>query len=500
MIDIGSGSARTVVMQVNAGGGVEIVAQQRVTLNLMSHVDENGVLDGAGVAGTVDAIEDFALVARGFGIQTIHAVATAAIRESANAAAITDAAREKFGIKLRIIGGEQEAVYCFMGSVHGLPVSDGLMADIGGGSMEVVRFADRTLQTVATLPLGSLRISNQFRLGDRPAPKDVAAAYEYVRTLLADAEIPALPKNGVLVGSGGSIRLLSRLDRDRAPYPITRMHGYEISGSELEALTRQLIDCSNAERSNIRGMNLERSHSIVGGAIVAHALVEHVSAQRIMASGQGLREGLARASAEMLPGERIRLPSTNSVRATSLIDLTERFASRYSGRGARRATLAGQLASAAWRGRHKQLIGSLECAALLLDIGNSIDFYNRLNRAASIITSTDLPGFTHREATQIAAIMMMTEGNNLPSLFRKSRLLTRGDRRRVGQAAAILLVADALDRRLPLEYAASMVKITELAEGLRVRTPAWSTTATTEMSSRWKLAFNQAIDIARGES
>ena len=79
VIDIGSGSARAVVMQVNQGGGIEIVAQQRVTLNLMSHVRNDGYLDAIGVASTLDALEDFALVARAYGIETIHAVATAAL-------------------------------------------------------------------------------------------------------------------------------------------------------------------------------------------------------------------------------------------------------------------------------------------------------------------------------------------------------------------------------------------------------------------------------------
>ena len=109
IIDVGSGSARAVVMQVNPGGGIEIVAQQRVNLNLMSHVDENGVLDQHGVASTVDALEDFAMVARGFGVRAIHAVGTAALRESGNASAIVDAAVKRFDIPLRIIRGGDEA-------------------------------------------------------------------------------------------------------------------------------------------------------------------------------------------------------------------------------------------------------------------------------------------------------------------------------------------------------------------------------------------------------
>ena len=519
VIDIGSGSARAVVMRVNTGGSVEIVAQQRVTLNLMSHLDGGGFLDATGIANTVGALEDFALVARGYGIKTIHAVATAALRESGNARVITDAASDKFGIPLRIIEGAEEAAYCFLGAVHGLPVGRGLMADIGGGSAEIVSFADRTLQTAATLPLGSLRIANRFRLTDRPAPSDVSAAYEYVGGVLSDAAIPALSGAGVLAGSGGSVRLLARLARSMEPYPVTRMHGYEIDAEALAALSQRLVESSCAQRAVMPGMNPERSPSIVGGAIVADALMRHAGAAGILISGQGLREGLARNPGTLAAREQIRLPSVKSVRMAALTDLAQRFAPRYSWRGQRRAGLAGRIAAAAWDGRHRQLTESLQCAALLLDIGNAVDFYNRLNLAASIITSTDLPGFTHREAAQIAAILLVAERKKLPARFRKSRLLTGGDRRRIRQASAILQVADAVDRRLPPEYPADSIIVNpgsvdsgsvnpgeDGRDGCRlsIRTPAWSPAADAEAAGLWNRAFDApidiaAIDIGRGE-
>ena len=98
VIDIGSGSARAVVMHVHPGGGIEVLAQQSVNLNLMSHVNANGMLDEAGVASTLDTMEDFVLVARGYGAKAIHAIATAAIRESVNFSTITDTAMQRFGV------------------------------------------------------------------------------------------------------------------------------------------------------------------------------------------------------------------------------------------------------------------------------------------------------------------------------------------------------------------------------------------------------------------
>ena len=497
VIDIGSGSARAVVMQVHPGGGVEIVAQKRVTLNLMSHLGSDGRLDAVGVAGTLDALEDFALVARAYGIETIHAVATAAVRESGNAAAITSAAEERFGIPLRIIDGSDEAAYCFIGGIHGLRTRHGLLADIGGGSTEIVQFRDRALASSVSLPLGSLRIANQFNLLDRPSDGSVRAACDYVRSILEDAGIQRLPDDGMLVGSGGSVRLLTRLDRGRKPYPIIKLHGYELAEADLVEQIREMAAMSRIEREDMPGMNPERSHSIVGGGVVAHALMQHLETDRLLVSGQGLREGLARHPEPPSACQEIQLPPLESVRMESLTDLVGRFAPRFGQRGERRAALAGRIAEVVWGDNNRQMANSLRCASTLLDIGNAVDFYNRFNRTASIIVRTDLPGYTHAESAQIAAILLAAEFMVLPHRFRKSDLLSADDLRLIEQAAVILVAADELDGRLAQGTPANAVTIGQESGTWQITTPGWSSVAAPDLPVKWKRAFAEDLRIER---
>ena len=497
VIDVGSGSARAVVMQVNRGGGIEIIAQQRMSLNLMSHLTRRGALDDESVSSTVEAVEDFVQLAKGYGISCIHAVGTAALRESRNALEVTDTIARRFDVTLRVIDGYEEAAYCFLGAVHGLPVSNGLMADLGGGSMEVVEFTERSMQTLHTLSLGSLRIANSFRLTQRAAAEDVAAAYRYARESLALARVPALVPHGELVGSGGSMRLFAKLDRRHRHHPVKKIHGYCISRRALENLVKDLTETVLEERAQIPGMNPERTHSIVGGAVVALALLEHAGAQRIMLSGQGLREGLARNPHDLPVESGIILPPTSTVRLNTLSDLSQRFAPRYSRRGPRRAELARRIVEAVWHGKAPLLASSLECAAYLLDVGSAIDFYNRLNRTASLVEASDLPGFSHRESAQITAILLAAERGRLPRKYRRSSLLSQGDQERVGQAAVILLAADELERRLPPDQSADAVEISSAEGGLRVSTPAWSMKAGQAIGDRWQQEFGQPIFIRR---
>lgn len=500
IIDLGSGSARAVVMRVNPAGGVEIIAQQRMNLNLMSHVDSQGAMDTSGVSSTVEALEDFALLVSGFGIRTVHAVGTAALRESGNADGIIDAAINRFGIPLRIIDGSDEAAYCFLGAIHGLPVSDGLLADIGGGSVEIVGFTGRRMCWSVSLPLGSLRMANRFGLTDLSGRHNLDAAYRHVRSTLMNAGIPHLGDGGVLVTSGGSARLLSRLDRGLEPYPIIKTHGYEISALSLERQVRVLSGVSLTERAGMVGMNPERSNSIVGGAVVAHALAQHTAADSIMVSGQGLREGLARMPDSSPTSSPVPVPTLPEIRMASLVDLVRRFVPRFWQRGIRRAALAQQLGTAVWGDGKPDIRSALECAAFVLDIGNAVDYYNRMNRTASIIVRTDLPGFTHKESANIAAVLLSSDRGNLPPRFRHSRLFEGGDIELIDQAAAALRVVDELETRLPNGTPPTGVRFALQNGILTVSTPAWSRAAGPGLYDRWAAAFGNDIEIVRCES
>lgn len=296
------------------------------------------------------------------------------------------------------------------------------------------------------------------------------------------------------------MRLISRLDRGCEPYPIIKMHGYQIEADNLAKQARELASISCVERAGMNGMNPERSHSIVGGLIVAHALAQYANADSVLVSGQGLREGLARQPGGALDASSATLPPVASVQLASLRDLSKRFAPRFRQRGERRAALASQIGAAAWEPAGRHIRWPLECAAYLLDIGNAIDFYNRLNRTASIIVRTDLPGFTHRESAHLAAILLTAERERVPARFRRSSLLTGNDTKLIGQAAVALTLADELDNHLPPEWPASVVQVGRQDGILTVTTPAWSRVAGPRITERWNSAFGETINITRCES
>src|SRR6185436_12450757 len=135
--------------------------------------------------------------------------------------------QRELGIRIEIIGGLAEARYGFAGAVRGLAVSNGLLFDLGGGSLQMTRFASRRQARGVSLPFGALRPSEKFLESDPPTAKQLRRLRDHVRSHLAKARVTRLAAGDQLVGTGGTLRNLAKIDRQRRQYPISAVHGYE---------------------------------------------------------------------------------------------------------------------------------------------------------------------------------------------------------------------------------------------------------------------------------
>ena len=183
-IDLGSNSARVVVVEVEAGGHLEVVEELRTPLRLALALGPDGRLPADAVAATLAALHEFMAVARGAGAQRIEAVATAALRDARNADAILAPARQRLGLTIDVIDAQAEAERSFVGAIYGLPVDHGLLVDIGGGSMEVVHFRDRAVAATWSFPFGVLRMWDQYLADDPPAAADLRRLAAHVSDAL----------------------------------------------------------------------------------------------------------------------------------------------------------------------------------------------------------------------------------------------------------------------------------------------------------------------------
>ena len=426
----------------DASSHLRLLGGSRAPLRLVSDVDTLGKLSDVTMARTTEAVRDFQAIAAGMGASRIVAVATAAMRDARNGELFVERLARELGIRIEIIGGQDEARYGFTGAVRGLAVSNGVLFDLGGGSMQVSRFAHRRLGKSVSLPLGALRLSQTFLESDPPTAKQLRRLRDHVRRTLDKARVAKLASGERLVGTGGTLRNLAKIDHVRRQYPISGLHGYELATDRLSGIVDRLAASREKARDEIAGLSAERADSIVGGAVAIEILAEALGAGEILVSGQGVREGIALGLLKMAIG------SPEMVKEASLVSLVSRFDGWRRGAAARRRDTAAALLRALEPKAPARVVQAVDHAARVLDIGRSFDVVDRHEHVADIFLHTELTGFAHAELVLVSAILRRA-GDRHSKVLPLALSGESPGRGLLDRAAIILALADEIEARCP---------------------------------------------------
>ena len=280
IIDIGSNTVRMVIY----GGpprAPAILFNEKVTAKLGKGVAENGRLSAKSMASALAALRRFAALLRLNGVTDWQCVATAAVRDATNGGGfIADVAA--LGLEPRLLSGEEEALASARGVMAAFPGASGVVADLGGGSLELVDIDAQTCSHGVSMPLGTLRLAKLRSAGG-------AQFSQQVHAILAEAEWTGgqgLP----LYLVGGSWRALARYAMQRENWPLDDPHGYAIS---LErALTLSESVCADNAIREIPGLSKSRIASLPDAAALLSVLAREIMPFRLVFSSWGLREGL----------------------------------------------------------------------------------------------------------------------------------------------------------------------------------------------------------------
>ena len=199
-------------------------------------------------------------------------------------------------------------------------------------------------------------------------------------------------------------------------------------------------------RAALPGLNASRADSISGGALLAEIVMEHTGAGRMLVAGLGLREGL------ILEALGLELPESRAVRASAVRALVSRFTSWDDRRARRRKILVETLSSALLSPESHFQREMLLHAAVILDVGRSVEYYRRHEHAAMILRSAGLNGFGHREILYLSLIMEVAEHIEWKERNFKP-LLRNGDLDEITRSAVLLSLADEIEHRVPAHRA-----------------------------------------------
>lgn len=284
VVDLGSNSVRLVVFEGQSRNPVAIFNEKAV-LRLGRGLQQTGRLNDEGVVDALTVLGRYHAIARAMGAMPMEILATAAVREASNGPEFVRAVAERLpGLSVRVLGGDQEAVLSAAGLLCGIPSADGILGDIGGGSLELVRIDGGVVQESASLPLGVIRLAERAN-GDavraRAITEDALARVPWLRE--------GLGRDLYLVG--GAWRALARIHIAQTGYPLHLVHHYTLGREEARDLTGVIAGASRRALERIPGVPRRRIDDLPFAAVVMRRLLRATGCRRVVFSANGLREG-----------------------------------------------------------------------------------------------------------------------------------------------------------------------------------------------------------------
>ncbi|HKV89970.1 MAG TPA: Ppx/GppA phosphatase family protein [Thermoplasmata archaeon] len=446
VVDVGSNTARLAVFEVTDAGGLRASFESKEVPRLGEGVGPDRSLTDGALRRGVESLARFRRRLAAIGDPPAIAVATSAVRDAPNGSEFVARVRTATGFSLRVLSGDEEARYAYLGVAGAWDLHADTIVDLGGGSLQAARTRAGAVEIAGSAPLGALRLTESFFEHDPPKRREVEDLRRHAREHLR--RLPgAGALRGRLFGVGGTIRCLARVAVDLTTYPLERVHGYPLTRGNLARVERLLLGLDADERRGIPGVGGHRADVIVAGSVVVDELMRRTGASEIVVSATGIREGIALEHAGVrvpAPSETLAwrsmtaeanalgfsLPHGEAVRTVAL-ELFDALAPRFGWKSSERLTLS--------------------VAAWMHDVGWTIDPWRHAKHSAYVLRHAAIHGLTHREVAMASIVAYLHEGDPFPPAWKESfrPLLDDRDLETARRLGALVFFAEALDGARP---------------------------------------------------
>ena len=283
VIDVGSNSVRLVVYSGLTRTPIPL-HNEKVICALGKGLEKTGQLNSEGVGMAFDTVARFVRIAHSLGVERIDTLATAAVRDAEDGAAFAKALEKRCDIKVQILTGKQEARRSALGVLCGIPDADGVVADLGGGSLELVQIGGGDMSEHTTLPLGLLRLMEASD-GNR------AQALAIINKALDKHKWVSRAKDKTLFAVGGAWRSLARVCIAQMDYPLHVLDNFTLDRAQAISLFDVISRLSPKSLEQIKGISRGRLATLPLAAAVLERLLEINKPKVLVFSIYGMREG-----------------------------------------------------------------------------------------------------------------------------------------------------------------------------------------------------------------
>jgi exopolyphosphatase/guanosine-5'-triphosphate,3'-diphosphate pyrophosphatase len=437
---------RDAARDVSLASGWREITSLRAPVRLGSEVFLSGKLAPSSVGQACAALREFRAAMDAAKVDAYRATATSAVREASNGATLIERSRRETGIELEIIEGVEEARLVQLAVMRRLPLLDkrALLIDVGGGSTEITVLDRGQSSFSMSLPLGTVRLIETFLKAGGPVSLEQARLVgEMIDRALVEAAAHLRQPFDLVVGTGGNIDTLAELCPGARPVPGSA-GAIDVAG--MRGLFATLSALNPGQRRDLHGLRPDRADTIIPACAILLRMAEVAKADVIAAPGVGLKDGIL----EELVDKHFHVWDT--VReAQSVIDACTRLGRRYGfdeAHGVRVAGFAGGLFDDMQKvhafGDRERLL--LRAAAILHDIGDFVRYDGHHKHSYYLIQHSDIMGLSPEERAIVANVARYHRKSPPDASHPNFRDLDKEARGKVRALAAILRIADALDR------------------------------------------------------
>ena len=293
IIDIGSNTIKLVIYEVRKDNSFIGVQQESAKVKLGESLAHSDSLDEQSILKSIDVLLQYRDIIRLESTNKVLCVATSAVREAKNGKYFVDQVLERTGFKVRVLNGEEEAYYSYLGASMKTCIPNGLYFDLGGGSLELVYTEDFHIKKAQALPLGALRLTRTFANDDGSfSKKDCDNIDQRIMDTLPTKKSYGIGIDTLLVGAGGTLRALGRYDQKRSGFPFEKIHNYRISSNTIDSLRKELSSLKPSVITDRGTFDSTRIETVVAGIHIIHGIMKKFDFEEVIISGYGIREGI----------------------------------------------------------------------------------------------------------------------------------------------------------------------------------------------------------------
>jgi exopolyphosphatase/guanosine-5'-triphosphate,3'-diphosphate pyrophosphatase len=458
-IDIGSNSCRLKIAVVHQHR-LKTLHEDREVTRLGESVFQTGVISPEAMAGTIRALKRFHKAVQLHIVDKVRVVATSAMRDARNAGAFTEWVKSATGWNVEVISGLEEGRLIHLGVVTHEVGARGrcLMIDLGGGSCEVTLSDRGSIKSMVSLPLGAVRLQEQFLQSDPPAKADIARLKQFIERELRRADKKLGPvRVGLVVATSGTAAALAEASghvrkgnmakKSLAKKRLERVGALTADTPDVRRLAERLTKMTNAEREAVPGIGPRRSEIIIGGALVYASLLERMGLKGFRYSPLGLRDGML---AQMLAEVDLRTSvhqKLETERWAGVLEVCRRYGTDLKTVEPVREHVV-QLFDAlvAVHELPEEYRLWLESAAMMHDVGKFMNHQGHFRHTQYIIANSEIFGFSPEQRLVVSAIARYLGKSRPDPMDRVMRGIPLEQQVHVVRAGLLLRLAVALNQ------------------------------------------------------